>query len=134
MAVVVFDVTSFRELYSQFSTLSDVQLEDFFNIATHIIIGGNKDNSRIPYNPPKETERETLLYMLVCHLATLAQRPNGLVGILNSAAEGSVNATFTVPQIPKADWFLQTPCGFMYWQMISPYVLGGIYYGSICKH
>lgn len=134
MAIVVFDVTQFRELYPQFSTISDAQLENFFDIAGLTITGGNTESSPIPYNPPTEVEREILLYMLVCHLATLAQRPNGLVGIMTNATEGTVNATFAAPQINNAQWFLQTPCGYAYWQIVQKYSLGGRYYVHRCNH
>lgn len=135
MAIVVFDVEEFRQLYPKFTTVSDEELKNFFDIVGCIIYSGNTENSSIPYDPDKGIfERKTLMYMLVCHLAELSLRPNGLTGVLSSAAEGSVNASFTSPSMNFSNsWYLQTQCGFTYFQLIQRYILGGRYFGDKCK-
>lgn len=74
MAVVVFDPVDFRGAYPQFTTvlLTDAQLQQAFNVACLI----NNDGSRIPYAPDNGGDvRQTMLWLLVCHLASLALWP-----------------------------------------------------------
>lgn len=135
MAIVVFDVEEFRQLYPKFRKVSDEELKNFFDIVGCLIYSGNTGNSSIPYDPDKGVfERKTLMYMLVCHLAELSLRPGGLTGILSSAAEGSVNASFTSPSMNfSSSWYLQTQCGFTYLQLIQRYIQGGRYFADKCK-
>ena len=73
MAVVEFVPADFRELYPQFTEalISDGQLTQAFNVACLLL--DNSDSSPVPYNPATGVlVRQTLLNLLVCHLATLA--------------------------------------------------------------
>ena len=134
MAVVVFDADEFRAAYPQFSKLSDEQLGAAFDTACLVL--DNSESSPVPYDPDKGVkDRKTLLYMLVCHLATLALRGTGAVGVLTSASEGSVSTGFTLPpKLNDAGWYAQTQCGLAYWQAVRGYIVGGRYFAySDCK-
>ena len=72
-------------------------------------------------------EKENLLFMLVCHLATLASR--GSAGSMTSAKEGEVQVSFAAPTATgDAAWYNTTPCGAAYWQIIKKYRLGGMWF------
>lgn len=119
--VVVFDVEKFRAWYPEFEAMTDAQLDGFFARACLLL-----DNT--PRSIVRNTdEREVLLYMLVCHLATLAQRgTGGAVGSVASATEGSVSASFApVSSTQGSQWFNQTSCGAAFWQAAKRYLYGG---------
>lgn len=115
---MTFDITKFRTVYPQFAeTPSDASLEFMWQNA--LIISGIEQDSRIP-----EAEKENLLFMLVCHLATVASR--GSAGPMTSAKEGEVQVSFAAPTATgDAAWYNTTPCGAAYWQIIKKYRLGG---------
>ena len=114
---MTFDITKFRTIYPQFAEIPDASLEFMWQNA--LIISGIADDSRIP-----EAEKENLLFMLVCHLATLASR--GSAGPMTSAKEGEVQVSFAAPTATgDAAWYNTTPCGAAYWQIIKKYRLGG---------
>ena len=118
---MTFDVEKFRAVYPQFASLSDAQLEFMWEHA--LIISGVEGDTRVP-----EGQKENLLFMLVCHLATLATR--GTAGAMTSAKQGEVQVTYaSVPsRSDDADWFNLTPCGSAYWQAIKRYRLGGLWF------
>ena len=115
---MTFDITKFRTVYPQFAeTPPDASLEFMWQNA--LIISGIEQDSRIP-----EADKENLLFMLVCHLATLASR--GSAGPMTSAKEGEVQVSFAAPTATgDAAWYNTTPCGAAYWQIIKKYRLGG---------
>lgn len=131
MAIVIFDPGKFRAEHPQFSNLTDAQLSFFFRLATILI--DNTEASIVPYDPPAVTEREDLLYLLVCHLATLDQRGSDTVGRLSGATQGSVSAQFAMNSPQAASWYEQTGCGALFWQLTVKY-RGFRYYGyhEIC--
>lgn len=117
---MTFDVEKFRAVYPQFTNLSDTQLGFMWENA--LVISGIEDDTRIP-----ESQKENLLFMLMCHLATLATR--GTVGAMTGATQGSVSVTYTTPtQTGDAAWYSLTPCGAAYWQIIKKYRLGGLWF------
>lgn len=118
---MTFDVEKFRAVYPQFAILSDAQLEFMWQNA--LIISGIEEDARVP-----EDQKENLLFMLVCHLATIATR--GTAGAMTSAKQGEVQVTYaSVPsRSDDADWFNLTPCGSAYWQAIKRYRLGGLWF------
>lgn len=135
MAVVDFVPADFRELYPQFteSLITDGQLTQAFNVACLLL--DNSDSSPVPYDPATGVlVRQTLLNLLVCHLATLALWPLGQSGPVSSSAEGSVSVSFGLPTRPDGAYFRQTPCGQAYWQVIQAYIQGGRYYPSNHYH
>jgi hypothetical protein len=114
---MTFDITKFRTIYPQFAEIPDASLEFMWQNA--LIISGIEQDSRIP-----EAEKENLLFMLLCHLATLASR--GSAGPMTSAKQGEVQVSFAAPTATgDAAWYNTTPCGAAYWQIIKKYRLGG---------
>ena len=70
--------------------------------------------------------RQKLLGLLTAHIATLFAPLNGqpsptLVGRISGATEGSVSVSVDIPQIPGAEWFVQTKYGFLFWQATAIY-------------
>lgn len=121
MAIVVFDITAFRERYPEFATVSDTLLNAYFVEATVYL-----DNSDC--SPVQDASvRAVYLNMLVAHIAALnsgvgGQKPSGLVGRISSASEGSVSvSTGDVPVSQASWWYLQTPYGASYWNATAQY-------------
>lgn len=106
--------------YPQFSEISDEQLTSFFAIAEQIV--DNSENSRIT----DLKERKILLYLLVCHMATLYLRGD-ITGNITSASQGSVSSGFGSYDLGNGKWFGQTPCGALFWQLTGKYRAGGRY-------
>lgn len=116
--VVVFDAEEFLALYPQFQNVfTPEQLQVFFNAACLLL--DNTENSKVK----DLTERKILLYMLVCHIATLQQRGTGAVGLLTSATEGKVTAGFQA-FTNNPNWYNQTQCGSMFWLATAKYRVG----------
>lgn len=123
MNVVVFDAEEFLALYPQFQNVfTPEQLGIFFNAACLLL--DNTEKSKIK----DLTERKTLLYMLVCHIATLQQRGTGMVGLLTSATEGKVSANLQA-YTSNPNWYSQTQCGSMFWLATAKYRVGMRYIG-----
>lgn len=117
---MTFDITLFRSIYPQFADIPDATLD--FMAKNALIISGIDADTRIPAD-----EKQNLWFMLVCHLATLAQR--GTAGAMTSAKEGEVQVSFASPNYAgDAQWYNLTPCGSAYWQIIKKYRLGGLYF------
>lgn len=116
--VVVFDVEEFLTFYPQFKTVfTSEQLNVFFNVACLLL-----DNT--PHSKVRDlSERKTLLYMLVCHIATLQQRGSGVVGMLTSATEGKVSVGLQ-NYTNNPNWYSQTQCGSMFWLATAKYRVG----------
>ena len=133
MAVVVFDPEAFLAAYPRFAPggatlLKDSQLRQAFDVACLLL--DNTDASPVPYDPERGILiRQTLLWLIVCHLATLALWPMGQSGPVSSATEGSVSTSFSLPQNTGRAFWSQTPCGQTFWQAVQPYVVGGRYFG-----
>lgn len=115
-----FDIDAFRAIYPQFADVPDATLEFYWQNALLI--------SDLANHPDyTDEQKENLLFMLVCHLATLAQR--GTAGAMTNATEGSVSVSFATPQYGKeADWYMLTPCGAAYWQVIKGHRYGGMWF------
>ena len=128
---VPLDAALFRELYPKFAKSTDAQITQWWGVACVLI--DNSPGSRIPYDPPVILTRRVILYAALCHLAALDSRA-GLVGRMQSAAEGSVNAGFTYTDRANAAWWNQTQCGATVWQMLKPWRTGGLYFsGRRCR-
>jgi hypothetical protein len=116
--IVVFDPQEFLTLYPQFQNVFNVaQLNQFFNVAC--MLCNNTENSPIA----DLNERKTLLYMLVCHIATLMQRGTAMPGLITSATEGKVSVGLQA-YTNNPNWFNQTQCGSMYWLATAKYRVG----------
>ena len=124
--IVVFNATEFRTFYPKFTEelISDEQLDNLFQLACTFI--DNTDKSRFPYDPDRNIyTRKQMLYLLVCHLATMDLWGAGQSGPLTSATQGSVSVGFQSMDMWGQPWFSQTPCGRTLLQMLMPYALGG---------
>lgn len=134
MAVVTFDSDEFLGIYPRFAgVLTPVQLQNAFDTACLIL--DNTDGSIVPYDPDNDiNNRKTLLYMLTCHLASVALWGSGQAGPVSGASEGSVSVSFAVPDVSTASWFKSTPCGQAYWQATRKYVVGGRYIAQRYYH
>jgi hypothetical protein len=118
MAVVVFNPTTFKARYPEFSGVADALLGACFTEAGLYL--SNTDSS-----PVQDVARRTLLLnMLTAHIAYLGgalsadgqPRP---VGRVSNAAEGSVSAGFEYMQPGTQAWFVQTQYGAAFWQATS---------------
>lgn len=118
--VVAFDIDEFKAMHPEASTASDIALSSYFMMAEQFCDNTNKSLVR------DLAERKILLYLLVCHIAVLNIRGAGTVGITSSVTQGKVSASFAVPT--DLNWYKQTQCGWMYWQMTNKYRTGGQYY------
>ena len=132
--VVQWSESDWRALYPQFDEgqpfyCTSAQLSALWEVATTLV--DNTPESAIPYDSVKGIAvRKIVLWALMCHLATLAwQGKQGQFGTLNSATEGSVTASFQVPQLPAQGvtgaWYGLTACGLMAWTLLRKYSLGG---------
>lgn len=116
--VVVFDPAEFRDLYPSVKG-TDAQLEMHFKFAVWLL--GNNECSLV-----KDLDmRKHFLYLLVAHMATLDQRTeegNSVVGRVSSATEGTVSIGLDYGEMnDNARWYLQTPYGAKYWQMMKQF-------------
>lgn len=121
MDVVVFDPVAFKARYPEFSSVSDVLLQDYFSEAT--IYLNNTGQSRVQ----DLAVRARLLGMLTAHITALYSGVNGepasqLVGRITNAAEGSVSVAASMGAEPgTSGWYLQTKYGASYWQATAPF-------------
>ncbi len=124
--IVAFDPLEFKEIYPQFADLNDIQLNHYFLQAEQYC-------NNTASSPVKNLERRKLmLYLLVCHIATLAKRGEQ-TGAIASAGEGSVNVSFAPIDDKSGQWYNQTQCGASYWQLALSYRVGGLYFVPRCK-
>lgn len=119
--IVAFDLAGFRARYPAFCGLSDALLGSYFVEAGLYL--NNTDCSVVQ----DTAQRSLLLNLLVAHIATLnngadGQGASGLVGRVNSAAEGSVSVGVDLGALPgSAAWFAQTQAGLAYWQATAQF-------------
>lgn len=134
MAIVVFDAAEWLDAYPQFKgQLTDAQLVQAFGVACLML--DNTAASPVPYDPEKGIEtRKVLLWLLVCHLASLALRPVNQSGPMTNATEGSVSVGFQVPAVQNGRYFAQTACGDTFWQAVRKWMAGGRYYDERRYH
>lgn len=125
MAVVAFVPADFKLAFPEFADVPDARLTALFNMAGATIID-NSDASVI-VDP---AVRAPLMDLLVAHMLTLygttvvgsaSGGPNGAVGRVSSATEGSVSTSMEYRAASSAteSWFNQTQYGAMYWAMTS---------------
>lgn len=128
--VVPWNKDKFLAFYPQFEDkLSDPQLENCWRLACLFL--RNDSKSLVPYDPENDVlTRQTLLYLLMCHMCTLALRPYDQSGSVQSSSEGSVSVGFTIPSPPFNQYFAQTPCGQTFWQLFRQFALGGYYFNN----
>jgi hypothetical protein len=128
MKAVEFDIVGFREGHPQFADMGDAELGNYFRQSAMMI--GNSDDSPIPYDPPKKYDRQVILDLLTCHLATLAAwGKEGKSGPITQASQGDVGVSFgTLAPQAGTDWYNQTPCGQTAWMLLKRFLSGGLYF------
>lgn len=119
---VTFNYSDWVAIYPEFSNVPEPQAQNYFNMA-----GSFCSNRLGPVrNIPDLT---TLLYVLTAHITALfgpkdgaAIDPNGLVGRINSATQGSVSVQ-SENNYPEGSvqWYQQTKYGALYWAMTTKY-------------
>lgn len=122
MAIAVFDYAAWVLRYPEFGAVSEQRAALFFAEA-----GLYLDNTDA--SPVQDANRRLLyLNMLTAHIAALSGaleasgKPNGLVGRVSSASEGSVSVSVDSGLVPgTAAWFQQTNYGLAFWQATKTY-------------
>jgi hypothetical protein len=124
MATVTFDLVAFRARYPEFATLTNEQLQGCFDDATLYL---NPTDTSVVVD---QMTRSRLLNMLTAHIAALnygtnGVAPNGLVGRVTGASEGSVSVSVDAAGFGAGSaWYSLTSYGLNYWQAILPYRQG----------
>lgn len=125
MAVAVFDYTKWAAMFPYLATprggVTQPIAEGFFTIAE--LLFANDDCSPIK-DPDK---RLVFLNYIVAHLARLAgypidaggaAAPDGMVGRVSSATEGTVSISSDYGAVRESEaWWIQTPEGATFWQL-----------------
>lgn len=125
MSVVVFRYTDFIAQFPELASVSQSLLAAYFASAGDFV--NNTDCSPIPDLPAQGGLRTRVLYLTTAHIAKMfatinGQAPSGLVGHINNASEGSVSVGTDLNLTSQsAQWWAQTPYGFMAWQALAPY-------------
>lgn len=124
--VVAFSVETFRAAYPKITAalVPDAQLEILWTVAEQFI--DNTAGSMFPYSRKDCVKtRQVMLYLMLCHLATMATWDVNQSGPVASAGEGSVSVSFGLQTAYGQEWLSGTPCGRTLLQMLIPYALGG---------
>lgn len=131
MAIVVLDITKFRDMFPEFSNVTASALQFLFDQATDYL--NNTECSLVI----DATKRERFLYLLMAHLAYVrygdanGNGGSGLVGRLASASEGSVSVSSDAGHVEfRYMWYTQSPYGMDYWQATKVYRMANYYPGS----
>jgi uncharacterized protein DUF4054 len=122
--VVIFNYAIWAAQYPELaSSVSEPQAEGYFNQATLYV---DNQATSIITDATVGGARETILYMVVSHIAALLASINGnapspLVGRISNATEGTVSVATEMPTTVSSAWFMQTKYGAMAWQAMAPY-------------
>lgn len=136
MPEVELSVAEWRKYYPQYSNVTDEQVEDLLIDATDYL-----DNTPLSVITNLD-KRKRLIYLLAAHIAFLSYkdaRGNGgesFVGRVGHAAQGSVSVSSGISNAPfHAEFFMQSPFGFMFWEKTKVYRMGRWFNGSPrCMH
>lgn len=117
MTVAVFDYTAWTTRYPEMGAVSETQAALYFAEAGLYL--NNTDCSPVQ----DVTTRLMLLNMLTAHIAQLSGAltptgaPDGTVGAISSATEGSTSISLDTGLLPgSAEWYRQTQYGLSFWQ------------------
>lgn len=125
--VVQFLQSEFVGLWPQFTGISSAQNQGSFNNATLLL------NNSCASLVQDANERMSLLYMLTAHVGILttgtddgagnASPPQGIVGRIANASEGSVSVSseYSSEVTQSEAYYIQTPAGAMFWQATAAY-------------
>ncbi len=120
---VGFDYQAWRARYPEFNdTVPQDMAQQFFNEATLY----HRNDGSGPVAKP--LAQSIYLNMLTAHIAQLyvgtnAEPASSLVGVVNSASEGSVSVGVELDAngSPTQAWFMQTKYGASYWAATTAY-------------
>lgn len=120
--VVEFDPAAFQAAFPAFQTTPAALLENNFSLAELYL-----NNS--PCSVVQDlTARAAMLNLITAHITFLLNRASSgdgsnaaAVGQIQSAGEGTVNASLAPVQAKNAAFWAQSQYGFMFWQMALPY-------------
>jgi hypothetical protein len=120
--IVVLNIATWQATYPELP-INPALITRYFSVAQLYL--DNTPNSPVVDASPGGA-RETLLYLLVAHLAKLyatinGQPPSALVGRINEASEGSVQVRATFDAGNGAAWYVQTQYGASYWAATAGY-------------
>lgn len=131
MAIVAFNLATFRAMFPEFSNIPDDALPFIFDQSTDYL-----DNSHYSL-VIQEAKRERLLYLLMAHLAYMrygdkdGKGGSGMVGRVSSASEGSVSVSSELGSIEfRYAWYTLSPYGMDYWQVTKVYRMANYYPGG----
>lgn len=125
--LVQFDAAEFNALYPEFAGLPAPVEQNAFNDATFLL------NNSCASIVRDANDRLILLYKVTAHVLFLSAGtddgagdvtpPPGIVGRIDSAAEGSVSvsASYSSEVGQSEAFFIQTKYGAMFWQMTAVY-------------
>lgn len=117
---MTFDKAVFLSIYPQFAEVPDATLTFVWQNA--LLISGLETSTDYT-----DSEKQNMAYMLMCHMLTLADR--GTAGAMMSATEGSVSVSFASTKAgEEASWYMLTPCGATYWQIVKGKRAGGMWF------
>jgi hypothetical protein len=103
MAIPVFDVNYFKEIYPMFATMSDVILE---NLWEEVDVVGSPIISSVV-----DSKQSYYYYVVEAHLAELWNRGAGVTGIVSASTQGSVSVTLEVDKSSPFLFWNQTSFG-----------------------
>ena len=129
MAIVTFVYSDWAAAYPELATFTtEGAATGYFGRATLLL--DNTDSSPSPYTPPAVTERLTLLYLLVAHIAALSNPQRaGLTGRVSSATQGSVSVSLELSPSAGRAYYNQTAYGLEYWEATAKYRMFRPYVG-----
>lgn len=121
---VAFDYAAWVATYPEFGYIAEPQAAAYFDIATIYL----RNDGTGPVQSAAIQSR--LLNMLTAHIAKLSApppggtQPDGTVGRISDATEGSVSVSTEFPMTEESAWFQQTQYGASYWQATTAYRRG----------
>lgn len=121
-------IADFRAAYPGLSesVISDDELANLW-LSIEALLGDGE--GRFPY---PEKLAKPILYSALCHLATLQTNGMAQPGRVASATEGSVSTSFDFIKTnsESGDWWNQTKCGALFWQLTRRFRVACRFYGS----
>lgn len=122
--VVQFDAAEFVAIYPEFNVAPVTNANLLYNFGLASILLNNSCCSVVQ----DANIRMALLYLLTAHMTALGQgsggqAPSGIVGRVDSAAEGSVNvsASYATEVSQSMAYFIQTKYGAEFWALTATY-------------
>jgi hypothetical protein len=129
--IVTFDYSAWIALFPQFGVTTPQYTALTQNQVTNVILPLAQQYCRNDGGGPVNDAgvQAQLLNLMVAHVAQILfgssiQPLSPLVGRISNASEGSVSVSVDFPTTATNAWYLQTPFGAAFWQLMLPYRLG----------